>query len=124
VVCQWLSRTNLHTIPPWARRAVRRKRWGGRSGRRRLDAANAERAAILADLADAPPPPGPVAFREAAAAAKDLAAALAGGSPAARRRALAALGATVTIGADGLAISYGGVFARLLGGGSGDDGGE
>jgi hypothetical protein len=91
--------------------------------RRRLDAANAERGAILADLADAPPPPDPAAIR-GAAAAKDLAAAFAGGSPAARRRALAALGATVTIGADGLAISYGGVFARLLGGGSGDDGGE
>jgi hypothetical protein len=54
--------------------------------------------------------------RDAAAAAKDLAAAFAGGSLAAKRRALAALGATVTIGAEGLAISYEGVFAGLLGG--------
>jgi hypothetical protein len=49
--------------------------------RRRLDAANAERGAILADLADAPPPPDPAAFRGAAAATRDLAAALAGGEP-------------------------------------------
>jgi hypothetical protein len=58
-------------------------------------------------------------MREAGGSAESL-----GQTIRALRLALAALGATVTIGADGLAISYGGVFARLLGGGSGDDGGE
>ena len=64
-------------------------------------------------FADAPPVPDPAEFRAAARVASALAPAI-GGDVATMRAVLATVGATVTIEAHGLSISYGGVFAALL----------